>query len=103
MDLNSDHASTVPLVLNLGTSAITPQFHVFFFDCFTTVATSVDDLLDFNSSGWSEMFGDSEYHFIRDEDDTQFDPKHSITSEDITTRQDQVSMAMDTTMPSTPL
>ena len=71
MGLSPDHASTVPLVFNLDTSTIKPQFHVVFDDCFTTVATSVDDLPAFNSSAWPKMFGDSEYQFIRDEDDTQ--------------------------------
>ena len=37
MGLSPDHASTVPLVLNLDTGAITPQFHVAFDDWFTTV------------------------------------------------------------------
>ena len=61
MGLSPDHASTVPLVLNLDTGVITPKFHVVFHDCFTTVATSVDDLPDFNSAAWLKMFGDSEY------------------------------------------
>ena len=55
------------------------------------------------SSAWSKMFGDSEYHFIRDENVTQVDPEDSMTSEAITTRQNHVSKAMDTTMPPTPL
>ena len=67
--------------------AITPQFHVVFDDWFTTVTTSVDDLPEFNSSAWSKMFGDSEYQFIKDEDDTQVDSEDSMTSEAITTRQ----------------
>ena len=87
MGLSLDHASTVPLVLNLDTSAITPQFHVVFDDWFTTVAASVDDLPDFKSSAWSKMFGDSEYQFIRDEDDTQVHPEDSMTSEAINTRE----------------
>ena len=33
MGLSTDQASTIPLVLNLDTSAITPQFHVVFDDC----------------------------------------------------------------------
>ena len=83
MGLHPDHGSTVPLVLNLDTGAITPQFHVVFDDWFTAVTTSVDDLPDFNSSAWSKMFGDSEYQFIRDEDDTQVDPEDFMTSEAI--------------------
>ena len=103
MGLSPGHASTVPLVLNLDTGAITPQFHVVFDDWFTTIATSVDNLPDFNSSAWSKRFGDNEYQFIRDEDDTKVDPDDSMTSEDITTGQSCVSKAMDNTMPSTPL
>ena len=87
MGLSPDHASTVPLVLNLDTGAITPQFHVFFDDWFTTVTTSVDDLPVFNSTAWSKMSGDSEYQFIRDQDDTQVDPEDFMTSEAITIRQ----------------
>ena len=87
MGLSPDHASTVPLVLNLDTGAITPQFHVVFDDWYTTVTTSVDHLPDFNSSAWSKRFEDSEYKFIRDEDDTQVDSEDSMTSETITTRQ----------------
>ena len=49
------------------------------------------------------MLRDWEYLFIRDEDDTQVDPEDSMTSEAITTRQNRVSKAMDTTMPPTPL
>ena len=55
MGLSPDHASTVPLVLNLDTSAITPQFHDAFDDWFTTVTTIIDDLQDFNSTAWSKM------------------------------------------------
>ena len=65
MSLRPDHASTVPLVLDLDNGAITPQFHVVFDDWFTTIATSVDSLPDFNSSAWSKMFGYSEYQFKR--------------------------------------
>ena len=77
MGVSPDHASTVPLVLNLDTGAINPQFHVVLDDWFTTVTTSIDDLPDFNSTTWSLMFGDSEYQFIRDEDDTRLTPKTS--------------------------
>ena len=56
MSLNPDHASTVPVVPNADTGAITPQFHVVFAELFTTVTTSVDDLPDSNSTAWSKMF-----------------------------------------------
>ena len=44
------HASTVPLVLNPATGAISAQFNVVFDDYFTTVAAGTDQLPDFNSS-----------------------------------------------------
>ena len=104
MGLSPDHACNYsPLVLNLDTSTITQQFHVAFDDWHTTVTTSVDDLPDFNSTAWSKMFGDSEYQFIRDEDDTQVDTEEFMTSEEISTRQNRVSKDMDTVMPPTPL
>jgi hypothetical protein len=37
LGLSQQHASEVPLVLNLGTGSITTQFHVVFDDLFTTV------------------------------------------------------------------
>ena len=43
MGLSPDHASSIPLVLNLDTGAIIPQLHVVFDDWFTTVTSSVDD------------------------------------------------------------
>jgi hypothetical protein len=43
------HSSTVPLVLNPETGAITVQFHVIFNDWFTTVAASESDLPDLQS------------------------------------------------------
>ena len=90
MDLSPDHASTVCLVLNMDNGTITPQFHVVLDDWFTAVTTRIDDLPDFNSTTWSNMFGDSEYQFIRDEDDTQVDPEDFKTSEAISTRKNQV-------------
>jgi hypothetical protein len=37
MGLSQQHASEVPLVINLRTGSITTQFHVVFDDLFTTV------------------------------------------------------------------
>ena len=46
------HASNVPLVLNLRTGAITAQYSVVFDDWFATVASDSDELPDFNSPKW---------------------------------------------------
>jgi hypothetical protein len=37
LEPSQQHASEVPLVLNLGTGSITTQFHAVFDDIFTTV------------------------------------------------------------------
>jgi Reverse transcriptase (RNA-dependent DNA polymerase) len=69
MGLSDKHASTVPIVLNVTTGYITPQFHVVFDDWFSTVTTSVDNLPDFNSPEWAQVFGDSFYQYPFDEED----------------------------------
>jgi len=40
------HSSTVPLVLNLSTGHVSPQFHVVFDDWFSTVSSQDEDLVD---------------------------------------------------------
>jgi hypothetical protein len=48
------HASTVPLVLNLTTGHVSPQFHILFDDWFTTVSSSEMALEDdFDSKQWT--------------------------------------------------
>jgi hypothetical protein len=48
--LSDQHATSVPLVLNLETGSITPQFHVVFDDWFATVASDPAELPDFNTA-----------------------------------------------------
>ena len=67
--MSPKHASSVPLVLNLQTGSITPQFHVVFDDWFATVSTNDDNMPDFNSDEWSKMFGESAYQYIQMDDD----------------------------------
>ena len=63
MGYSDRHSSDVPLVLNPFTGSITPQWNVVIDDWFATVATSVDDLPDFNADKWSKTFGAHTYHF----------------------------------------
>ena len=65
------HASTVPVVLNTDTGTITPQFHVVFDDWFTTVTADLATLPDFNTPEWLQMFGESSYQYIPNEDDLE--------------------------------
>ena len=64
MGLSPKHSSTVPLVLNPGTGAITPQYHVVFDDKFTTIGTNEDSMPDLNSDLWAKLFGDSSFQFV---------------------------------------
>ena len=64
------HASTVPLILNLSTGHVSPQFHVVFDDWFSTVSTEdkapLDDIHD---DVWSKMFNDHRFQAHFDDDD----------------------------------
>ena len=84
MGLSPRHASTVPLVLNFDTGAITPQFHVVLDNWFATIATEVQDLPDFTSESWASLFGESVFQFIPDDEpaeDDLTDPTY-VTSSD---------------------
>ena len=62
------HASTVPLVLNPTTGAFSAQFNIFD-DWFSTVAAGSDQLPDFNSPEWSNMFGPFTFQYPYDDED----------------------------------
>ena len=63
------YASSVPLVLNPNTGAITPQFHGVFDDFFHSVDSDPENLPDYGSDAWLKMFGDSRYQYIFDDAD----------------------------------
>lgn len=71
MGMSPKHASSVPLVLNLETGSITPQYHVVFDDWFATVNSDVKDFPDFNSDEWMKMFGESAYQYLPTEDEDE--------------------------------
>ena len=68
MGLSPKHSSTIPLVLNPGTGAITPQYHVVFDNEFTTIGTNEDSMPDLNSDLWAKLFGDSSFQFVFDDE-----------------------------------
>ena len=68
MVLSSQHASTVPIVLNPSTRYITLQFHVVFDNWFSTIASTVESLPDYNSAAWSKLFGKFTYQYPFDND-----------------------------------
>ena len=72
--LSQKHSSTVPLVLNMDTSSIGPQFHVVFDDWFTSVNSVASDVFD--NGIWENLFMDSRYKYVFDEDDLVDLTKH---------------------------
>ena len=58
------HASTVPLVLNMTTGHISPQFHVLYDDWFTTVGTDAQgDPEPIDDEKWTELLGEERFQF----------------------------------------
>lgn len=103
--LSPKHASTVPLVLNVDSGYITPQFHVVFDDWFSTIATSIAQLPDFNSPSWSTLFGESSYQYPFDDDEATdlliVDADASDTANQ--SRSDSVADAMDHSIDALPV
>jgi hypothetical protein len=115
MGNSTKHASTVPLVLNPETGAITAQFHVVFDDWFATVTSTENELPDLNSDEWKHMFGESTYQHSLDDDgadDSKFlglEPltsghsSHSSPAKSSLSRRENVARAIDTAHPPVPL
>ena len=107
MGLSDKHASTVPMVLNVATGYITPQFHVVFLDdWFTTVTSTAAALPDFDSPEWSQIFGDSHYQYPFDDEEERL-LAESIAADlpnlTVLGRIDGVADAMDLVQTPTPI
>ena len=63
------HVSNVLLLLTLKTGHVTPQYHVVFDDCFSTVESGGSD--DGNAELWQNLFfySQSTFDYMSDEDD----------------------------------
>ena len=106
MGLSGKNSSTVPMVLNPDTGAIMPQFHVIFDDWFSTIASDGTDLPDFQSDEWMKMFGESEYQFIYNKQDTQEEHIDLNGTKQSTMYQqwcNRIAQAIDMHQPVTPL
>jgi hypothetical protein len=64
LGLSQQHASEVPLVLNLGTGSITTQFHVVFDDLFTTVPSTERE--NEAPEHWAELCLENSTHLMLD-------------------------------------
>jgi hypothetical protein len=65
--VSAKHSSESPLILNLLTGKISPQYHVVFDDAFSTVSTDSDTEVDLTVSPWSDLFSDSVFQYPFDE------------------------------------
>ena len=105
MGLSPLHASSVPLVLNPETGAITPQYHVVFDDQFSSVAVAPEDLPNLELDEWVKLFGDSTYQFLPDDEPEPMDvpSPDNEASRLFDHRRQQIHRAVDSTMPPTSL
>ena len=65
--MSPNHSSNVPLVLNLKTGSISPQFHVVFDDFFSTVMSLPEE--DNPPADWETIFDESRFQAYFDEHD----------------------------------
>ena len=103
LGFSNQFASTVPLLLNPNTGAITSQYHVVFDDWFTTVTSTNDDLPAFNSPEWSQLFGDSVFQFPTDADSLDDPPPEPPTPSRATPLMDTYDVASSTHVPTPPV
>ena len=107
MGLSPNHATTAPLVLNLSTGAITPQYHVVFDDWFATVPTPADNNNTEDISRLDSVFGDMTNHLHSpgyDNDDCVDDAVTSAPLAAVNHRsEDNIFTSMERTVPSVPL
>ena len=100
------HASTVPLVLNPTTGAITAPYNCVFDDWFSTVQSSVESIPDFESPEWQRLFGDSMFQYTFDDDHAgDGGDVHDGTAPavDPSRRRERVEQAMSREQPVVPL
>jgi hypothetical protein len=65
--ISDKHIGSTPIVLNPRTRVTTTPYHVVFDDWFATVSSTPEQLSDFKSPEWQQLFGDSEWQFVQDE------------------------------------
>lgn len=106
MGVSLNHASSVPLVLNTSTGAVTPQFHIVFDDWFATVPSFEGDTPDFSANDWNKMFGDSRYQYVLDEEVSPDEEANASDQADTAhhdQQSDSIGLRQDDLLPPTPL
>ena len=102
MGVSDKHSSSVPLVLNPETGVISPQFHVVVDEWFATIASTTDQVPDFNRDEWTKMFGENQHHYLWDDDDDDINETRNLPTpelEAIDRRERRISNAMEQQRP----
>lgn len=68
LGFSPQHASTIPLVLNLNTHHVSPQYHVVFDDWFATIIGDVQYDENNPPPAWYDLFGNSRFQYVFDDD-----------------------------------
>ena len=108
LGLSPAHASSVPLVLNLETGAVTPQFHIVFDDWFNTVTADPHDIPNFTDAEWTDLLGDHSHSYHHPDDTDASDPMDGASFPSPRSSADQrhferAESAANTHQPGTPL
>ena len=93
--LSKRHSSKAPLVLNLETGYISPQFHVVHDDFFATVTSTPDLIPDFNSEVWKHLFGSATHYLSEDMDDETPDDNDNLEQMRAQRRQEGTAAQFD--------
>lgn len=106
LGVSKRHASSAPLILNLQSGSISPQYHCVFDDWFTTVTADDDTLIDPEQLPWADLFTNSRFQYPFDEDQ-EVPPLHpdwtdEIALQDHRTFQQQHRIARDLHQPAPP-
>ena len=93
--LSKRHSSKAPLVLNLESGYITPQFHVVHDDFFATVSSTPDLIPNFNSDVWKHLFGSATHYLSEDLDLESPNDQEIIEQARARRRQEGVASQLD--------
>ena len=103
MGVSKSHASSVPLVLNVSTGSITPQFHIVFDDWFATVPSFEGEIPDFTSNDWAKMFGDSKFQYVLDDEEEDASMSDLNETLEADQRTNSIGVSQEIQHPASPL
>ena len=94
---STKHGESIPLLLDLETGKITPQYHLVFDDEFQTVDASDKNQINFEHDNWYQTFGLIPSQFVPDDIDMDGEPsvpKQTVESEGVS-QQERLRLVRD--------